>query len=179
MDLGYNEDIATMGLKDANDQNKESDFETFIHNSFIDAFYDDFDVSLANLFEADDLFFFKVDVMKSEFAYLCDVFPNGYSICNDHFMHMFDINSVQIKSFNLGTNNNPKNILLASDLTLDESEKMREVLIRRQKVFTWSYEDMSGIDRGITEHRILIYPHIAPVKQKKETEAGMGYLDQG
>ena len=94
MELESNKGIAAMGLKDADDHNKESDFETFIYNSFIDAFYDDFDVSLANLFEADDLFFSKVDAIKYEFAYLCDVFPNGYSICNDHFMYMFDINFV-------------------------------------------------------------------------------------
>ena len=61
--------------------------------------------------------------MKSDFAYLCDVFPNGYSVCDDHFMHMFDINSTQTESFNLGTTDKPKNILLASDLTHDEREK--------------------------------------------------------
>ena len=77
------------------------------------------------------------------------MFPNGYSACDDHFMHIFDINSVKSKSFNLGINDNPKHILMASDLTPDESKKMREVLIRRQKVFAWSYEEMSGIDRGI------------------------------
>ena len=43
-----------------------------------------------------------------------------------YFMHMFDINSMQTKSFNLGTTDNPKNILLASNLTHDEREKMKK-----------------------------------------------------
>ena len=34
----------------------------------------------------------KVDIIKFEFAYLCDMFSNGYSVCDDNFMHMFDIN---------------------------------------------------------------------------------------
>ena len=63
--------------------------------------------------------------MKSNFAYLCDIFPNGYSIYDDHFMHMFDINSTQTESFNLGITDNPKNILLASNLTPDERENKK------------------------------------------------------
>ena len=73
--------------------------------------------------------------MKSDFAYLCNVFPNGYSICDDHFMHMFDINSTQTELFNLGTTDKPKNILLAFDLTHDEREKMKKIIEKRQKVF--------------------------------------------
>ena len=91
----------------------------------MDFFYDDYDISFAALFEINDLFYSKVNAMKSDFAYLCDVFPNGYSVCNDHFMHIFDINFTQTKSFNLGTMDNPKNILLASDLTHDERKNER------------------------------------------------------
>ena len=79
---------------DAN-QNEETavTLETFIENSFVNASFDDVDVSFFSLFELDDLFFSKVDVMKFDFAYLCDVLPNGYVHCDDHFMHIFDINS--------------------------------------------------------------------------------------
>ena len=100
----------------------------------MDVFYDDYDVSFAALFETDDLFYSKVDAMKSDFAYLCDVSPSGYSICDDHFMHMFDINSTQTESFNLGTTDKPKNILLASDLTHDEREKMKEIIKEAESI---------------------------------------------
>ena len=84
------------------------DLETFIQNSFIDAFYDDFDVSLVELFKANDLFYSKVNAIKFDFTYLCDILPNGYSHCDDHFIHIFDINFMQIETFNLGTIENPK-----------------------------------------------------------------------
>ena len=95
------------------------------------------------------------------------MFPNGYSVCDNYFIHMFDINSTQTESFNLCTIDKPKNIMLDSYLTHDERDKMKEIIEKRQKVFAWGYEDMSGIDRKITEHRIPTYPHISPIKQKK------------
>ena len=62
---------------------------------------------------------------------MCVVFPNDYSVCDDHFMHMLDINLVQTESFNLGTCDNPKNILLSSNLTLDERIKTEKTLKKR------------------------------------------------
>ena len=122
---------ATLEEKVADDRDKEPDLETFVLNSIIDIFYDDYDVSIAELFETDDLFTSKVNAMNAGFAYLCDVLPNGYTVCDDHFMHLFDINSTPTASFNLGTIDNPKDILLVSDLTHDEREKMIEILKKR------------------------------------------------
>ena len=85
--------VAIPESKATDDQDEEPDLEAYVLNSIMDVFYDDYDVSFAALFETDDLFYSKVDAMKSDFAYLCDVSPNGYSVCDDHFMHMFDINS--------------------------------------------------------------------------------------
>ena len=118
------ENIATPKVKTTDDQDEELDLEAYVLNSIMDVFYDDYDVSFEALFETDDFFYSKVNAMKSDFAYLCDVFPNGYSVCDDYFMHIFDINSTQTESFNLGTTDKPKNILLASDLTHDEREKI-------------------------------------------------------
>ena len=128
-----------MELKNTVDQEKECDFASYVLNSILDVFYDDFDMSMANLFDTDDLFFIKVNAMKYDFTYLCDMLPNSYSVCDGHFMHMFDINSVQIESFNLGTCDNPKNILIASSLTPEERLKIKETLKKRQKVFAWGY----------------------------------------
>ena len=117
--------------KEADDQEGECDFASFIFNNIIDVFYDDIDISVGNLFDTNDLFFSKVNAMSSNFAYLCDVLPNDYAVCDDYFMHIFDINSIQTESFNLGTHDNPKNILIAFDLTPEEREKMREILLKR------------------------------------------------
>ena len=86
--------IPAVEQKKANDQEDECDFASFVLNSILDVFYDDIDISVANLFDNDDLFFSIVNAINSNFAYLCDVLPNGYAVCDDHFMHMFDINSV-------------------------------------------------------------------------------------
>ena len=74
------EDVATPEVKTTDDQNEELDLEAYVLNSIMDIFYDDYDVSFAALFETDDLFYSKVNAMKSDFAYLCDVSPNGYSV---------------------------------------------------------------------------------------------------
>ena len=128
---GPKEDVATPEAKTTDDQDGELDFEAYVLNSIMNIFYDDYDVSLIPLFEADGLFYSKMNAMKSDFAYLCDVFPNGYSIYDDHFMHLFDVNYMQTESFNFTTIDNPKNILLASNLTHDEKEKMKETLKKR------------------------------------------------
>ena len=120
-----------MELKDTVNQEEECDFASYVLNSILDIFYDDFDMSVANLFDTDDLFFSKVNAMKSNFAYLCDVLSNDYSVCDNHFMLMFDINSVQTESFYLGICDNPKNILIASSLTHEERLKMKETLKKR------------------------------------------------
>ena len=83
-----------MELKNIVDQEEECDFVFYVLIRILDVFYDDFDMSVENLFDTDDLFFSKLNVMKYDFAYLCDVLPNSYYVCDDHFMHMFDINSV-------------------------------------------------------------------------------------
>ena len=149
--------VAIPESKATDDQNEESDLEAYVLNSIMDVFYDDYDVSFTALFETHDLFYSKVDAMKSDFAYLCDVSPNSYSVCDDHFMHMFGINSVQTESFNLGTNENPKNILLASDLTPEEREKMKEILKNDKKYLL----GVMMICLGLIERLLNIrFPHI-------------------
>ena len=87
------EDTVTPKVKATDGQNEKLDLEAYILNSIIDLFYDDYNVSLTALFKTDDLFYSKMNAMKSNFAYLCDVLPNDYSVCDDHFMHIFYINS--------------------------------------------------------------------------------------
>ena len=80
-------------------------------------------------------------------------------------MH-FDINSIQLDSLNMGTNENPKYISISHDITPDERKNFERILTKRKVVFAWSYEDMPGLDRDIAEHHIPTYPESKPVKQK-------------
>ena len=81
-------------------------------------------------------------------------------------MSIFDINSTKVEAFNLGTCENPRNISIASEVTSEERKKLEEVLKKYARVFAWSYEDMSGVDRSIAHHVIPTYPKIRPIKQK-------------
>ena len=49
------------------------------------------------MYEEDGLFTTKIDAINSNFAYLCDVLPNGNTcVDNSHNMHIFHINSMHI-----------------------------------------------------------------------------------
>ena len=62
--------------------------------------------------------------MNTDFAYFCDILPDGTVHYIDHTIRIFDINSVQTHSINIGTKEQPKEITLAFDITVDESEKI-------------------------------------------------------
>ena len=79
---------------------------------------------------------------------------------------MFDINSLQLDSLNMGTNENPKCISISHDLTPEERKKFERILTKKKIVFAWSYEDMPGLDRDITEHHIPTHPEVKPIKQQ-------------
>ena len=77
---------------------------------------------------------------------------------------MFDINSIQLDSLNMGTNENPKCISISHDLTFEERKNFERILTKRKVVFAWSYEDIPGLDRDIIEHHIPTYPKARLVK---------------
>ena len=118
----------------------------------------DEDIYLPDLFECTSALSNNKDI---SFAYL----PESFSFTL-HESSIFDISSAKTNAFNLGTPENPKEILIASEVTTEEREKLEEVLIRYAKVFAWSYEDMPGVDRSIAQHTIPTYPNMRPVKQK-------------
>ena len=95
------------------------------------------------------MFVTKVNDMISDFAYLCDVLPNGTVHFINHTMSMLNINSVQTSAFDLGTKENPQEILIASNVTPEERVRFEQIIRRWKEVFAWTYSDMPGIDRGI------------------------------
>lgn len=55
----------------------------------------------------------------------------------------------ELTSFNLGTNEEPREIQISNALNKREWDSITEVLKQHEKVFAWSYDDMPGIDREI------------------------------
>ena len=129
-------------------------------------FYEEIDIIASSLFEDENSVFILVNDMNSGLAYLCDVDSDGLVHFNIDRSCMFDINSIQLDSLNMGTNENPKCISISHDLTPDERKNFERILTKRKVVFAWSYEDMLGLDRDIAKHHIPTYPEARPVKQK-------------
>ena len=50
--------------------------------------------------------------------------------------------------------------------TADERDSLLNLLRSYLDVFTWSYEDMLGLDPSIVQHHLPLVPHARPVKQK-------------
>ncbi|RVW24845.1 Retrovirus-related Pol polyprotein from transposon 297 [Vitis vinifera] len=65
-----------------------------------------------------------------------------------------------------GTADQPRELRIGSDLSTDERDSLIQLLRAYLDVFAWSYEDMSGLDPSIVQHRLPLLPHARPVKQK-------------
>ena len=96
------------------------DLASIISDSFSDVFYEETDLIKSGLYEEENSIFLLVNNMNSSLVYLCDVDPDGLVHFNIDRSCMFDINSIQLDSLNMGTNEQPKNISISHDLTLEE-----------------------------------------------------------
>jgi hypothetical protein len=59
-----------------------------------------------------------------------------------------------------------ENINLGANCTPDEVVSYTSLFKEFRNVFTWSYEEMPGIDPSIIIHKIKTYPDAKPVRQK-------------
>ena len=75
---------------------------------------------MSGLFEHENFIFLLVNDMNSSLAYLYDVDSDGLVHFNFDRSCMFDNNSIQLYSLNMGTNENLKYILISHDLTPEE-----------------------------------------------------------
>ena len=60
----------------------------------------------------------------------------------------------------------PKEIRIGSSLTPDERSRLIDLLRSYLDVFSWSYDDLSGLDFSIVQHHLPILPHARPIKKK-------------
>ena len=95
-------------------------------------FYEKTDVITSSLYEDENSIFLLVNDMNSGLAYLCDVNSDGLVHFNIDRSCMFDINSIQLDSLNMGTNENPKCISISHDLTPEERKIFERILIKKR-----------------------------------------------
>ena len=72
--------------------------------------------------------------------------------------------SIELSDF--GTLDQPREIRIGSFLSPDERSRFIDLLRSYLDVFSWSYEDMPGLDSSIVQHHLPILPHARLVKQK-------------
>ena len=75
-------------------------------------------------------------------------------------------NQDSIEVVNIGTEEVRREVKIGADL--EESIKVRLIDLLREyfDIFTWSYEDMPGLDTDIVVHRLPLKEGCSPVKQK-------------
>jgi hypothetical protein len=59
-----------------------------------------------------------------------------------------------------------ENIFVGADFSPEEIQIYTDLFKEFCDVFSWSYEEMPGIDPRIVEHEITTYPDVKPVWQK-------------
>ena len=68
--------------------------------------------------------------------------------------------------FDFGTTNQPRELRIRLDLSIDERDSLTQLLRSYSDVFAWCYEDMLGLDPSIVQHHLPLLPHAKLVKQK-------------
>jgi hypothetical protein len=59
-----------------------------------------------------------------------------------------------------------ENIFIGAECSQDEICQYMMLFKEFQDVFSWSYEEMPGIDPQIVQHEIQTYENVKPVRQK-------------
>ena len=71
-----------------------------------------------------------------------------------------------LETVDLGTKDQPRELRIGTTLSTDERDSLLRLLRSYFDFFTWSYEDMPGLDPSIVQHHLLFLPHGRPVKQR-------------
>ena len=68
------------------------------------------------------------------------------------------------KEINLGTEDDPRTVIISLNLNPEEESTLIQVLKEYKDTFAWTYEDMPGLDPALVEHRLPIKPGAKAVK---------------
>ncbi|RDX63355.1 hypothetical protein CR513_58230, partial [Mucuna pruriens] len=71
----------------------------------------------------------------------------------------------KLEGINLGGETEKKEVRVGKQMPPDLRFSLIGLLKEYADVFAWSYQDMSGLDRGIVEHKLPLLPDLVPVRQ--------------
>ena len=87
-----------------------------------------------------------------------------YSIGEKRFDEPTSAVEEPTKEINLGTENDPRTVIISLNLNSEEESALIQVLKEYKDTFAWTYEDMPGLDPALVEHRLPIKPGAKAVK---------------
>ena len=70
------------------------------------------------------------------------------------------------KIVDFDTTDQPRELRIRLDLSIDERDSLVQLLKSYLDFLAWSYEDMSGLNPSIVQHRLQLLLHARPIKQK-------------
>ena len=71
-----------------------------------------------------------------------------------------------LETINLGTKEDRKEVKVGANLEPNVKERLVQLLNEYVEIFSWSYEDMSGLDTDIVVHRLPTREDCPPIKKK-------------
>ena len=71
-----------------------------------------------------------------------------------------------LEVINLGSEEDPKEVKIGAPLHPNVKRRLIELLKDYVDIFSWSYQDMPGLDTNIVEHRFPLKPECPPIKQR-------------
>jgi hypothetical protein len=107
----------------------------------------------------------KIDLeltIDNKFDWFKCPFPTQSVFIEGNILNMSNTIPINISS-NL---NIIKKIMIGADYSPQEIEIYMTLFKEYRVIFSWSYEEMPGIDPWIVEHEIKTYPNVKPVRQK-------------
>jgi hypothetical protein len=75
------------------------------------------------------------------------------------------VRPAKLEELNLGTLEESRNVLVAKDLEAEFKVKLVMVLREYKEVFSWSYEDIKGLNPEFYHHKINLAKDAIPVQQ--------------
>ena len=87
-----------------------------------------------------------------------------YSIGEKRFDEPTSAVEEPTKEINLGTENDPRTMIISLNLNPEEESTLIQVLKEYKDTFAWTYEDMPGLDPTLVEHQLPIKPGAKAVK---------------
>lgn len=82
------------------------------------------------------------------------------------YREQFSILIEPIVPLNIGIEESPHILKVATSLTELEKEAFEKIFKERKINFSWSYADMPGLDPNLIMHHLSIAPGVKPIKQK-------------